>query len=129
MLEQAEIRILAADMCSVEELRLGASIILTWDDVLKNERTGNITEIVLADCDYNERFKLIWKDLERTNKDLNRQNEQLQGKLNSTHNELSNRLEEVIAKQMANESKSIMYRGLTSLSLLFVRVMRVSRPC
>jgi hypothetical protein len=122
VLEQTEIRILAADMCSVEELRLAASIILTWDDVLKNERAGNVTEIVLADCDYNKRFQLIWKDLERTNKDLTegleeitRNQKNTEEKLNGTQKDLERtnkdltvRLDDMMANLKKNESKFIL---------------------
>jgi hypothetical protein len=80
VLEQAEIRILATDICSSPEEELAKSIILTWDDVLKNRRAGSVTAInIHTDCETQQRLKLT------------------EEQINSTRTDLSNRLVEIAA--------------------------------
>ena len=45
VLTEEEIKNMAADMCSCEEEKLASIKVLSWEDVLTNERSGNITEI------------------------------------------------------------------------------------
>ena len=45
VLTEEEIKNMAADMCSCEEENLASIKVLSWEDVVTNERSGNVTEI------------------------------------------------------------------------------------
>jgi hypothetical protein len=112
VLEPAEIRILATDICSSPEERLATSMILTWDDVLKNGRAGSVTAInIHTDCETQQRLKLTEEQINSTQKDLNR-----------TNKDLTVRLDDVMENLKKSESKFILWAALPNNCLGVVHI-------
>ena len=51
VLDPSEIRSMATNICSSKEMSLTSIRIIKWEEILSNERTGNITEIP-SPCNY-----------------------------------------------------------------------------
>jgi hypothetical protein len=125
VLEQAEIRILATHMCTSPEKR---SLILTWDDVLKNERTGNVTEIQAVGeiaCDTEKRLGLIEEQFNSTREELEKKLNSTQKDLERTNKDLTVRLDDMTTKLKKSESEFILCCCFT---LCLFRLLNLKEP-
>jgi hypothetical protein len=117
VLEPAEIRILAQDICSSEEQKYATSMILSWDDVIKNQRTGNVIEIpaltnTQLKCGTHQRLKLIEEQINSTRNDLSNGLEEMAADtredLERVNKDLTLRLDDMTAKLKKSESEFIL---------------------
>jgi cell division protein ZapA (FtsZ GTPase activity inhibitor) len=113
VLEPAEIRILAQDMCTSPEERLAASMILTWYHVLKIERAGSVTAInIHTDCETQQRLKLIEEQINSTRHELSNGQKEMEANtrkdLERTNKDLTVKLDDMTAKLEKSESEFIL---------------------
>ncbi|XP_063689064.1 uncharacterized protein LOC134822098 [Bolinopsis microptera] len=109
VLTSTEIRAMASDRCSEEEEKLNSNRLLKWEDILSQQRTGNVVEIpttcsVVPDINLNvnsdieERLRRIEERLNTAEQELKDTQEELQStkqELTETNTSLTNTQEEL----------------------------------